>query len=1068
MLIAFFDIFAADDSSRDEQLKTDINAIRTSLTRSGFKTRFAAVLLSDCSILQAPELEERLTSIRRLTSLDSKTGLFFMPPMASLSEIATFVHSVMTTLQPLCVEYYRDLTKHARRKKARGGPPPSVSSPVGGASQSLSTPGWNVRYEVKQAVFAEFRQEMDVAERHYSAAIDELFNPEGIFEATASWSPRWEDARLLCDSLAVRDLRCQLWNTSTTGAAQSWVNYRARMKDLVDRRGKGAQTYAWEAWEARWAEIMAQLIQRVDVPALQKSLKQPEESAEVEPPHVYAMSEKAFAAAERVPPFHYLHHSGYWLKLALRGSRARKKMASLIPEEDRLPPGQSPASLVANRSRNYDCYLVPDPHEEYIHDHVTDITKLLNEAADVFETKSQSRMTEIMKLDIGNALADSGHFDEAVDVLEPLWRDTTWRDDNWLDIFGELLLLLRRCTEQQRNIEVLLATTYELLSIPLSLSAGSPLDLGRCLDKLQPQASGVTSLTFKDRERLCPLVPSFAFESKGTHVGERLACQLTLTSRTIDKSRPVTLSNVALTIGFSKNVNLAHDSGATDSNKELVDLSHIAEEYNGEFRAKVNLVIRPAQRRIFNFHLSFREAETFRVNQIAMSFAGERFKIEHAFTDEEALRSNSIAVDTGSVLQQKVLPHVETTTVTVSPKPPKLKVLLHGVRKQYYTDERICLTTEIVNEEAETVDGNLSAQIESDAGLEIPLHWIEQDDAVRSHELSQTSPSTPIVKDISQLEPRQSYKTGLLIAAPSEPSTVTILIEANYALSTDTKTPLRKTLTLNLSFATLFEVKFTFGPLLYQDAWPSYFDPDKDSTREQSGGIPQLWLLDCQTRLSATESILLRNMEPVVDNVVGDSKAAFRELESKTDQKLGPTETAHSTFQIRTQKHTLDDRRPTALESTLAITWSRNGDREAVTTYLPVPRLTIPVSEPRVLCTLFDMTHASGDATLLYHIENPSTHFLTFALSMEASEEFAFSGPKYRTLSLAPLSRHKVEYHIALHDQEDQQKASEGRWIWPSLQVIDSYYQKTLRVHPGGTAVKLDEKQNIGVWIETS
>ena len=84
---------------------------------------------------------------------------------------------------------------------------------------------------------------------------------------------------------------------------------------------------------------------------------------------------------------------------------------------------------------------------------------------------------------------------------------------------------------------------------------------------------------------------------------------------------------------------------------------------------------------------------------------------------------------------------------------------------------------------------------------------------------------------------------------------------------------------------------------------------------------------------------------------------------------------------------------------------------------------------------------------------------------MEASEDFAFSGPKYRTLSLAPLSRHCVEYNLTLYD--DALPAQEtGRWIWPSLQVVDSYYQKNLKVHPGGTNVKLDEKQMIEVWID--
>lgn len=196
MFLAFFDFRAGDSTAEDDQIKADINAVRSAIGRSGFKTRFAAVLLSDKSILQSAGLEDRLTSIRRATNLDSKTGLFFMPPVSSQPEMSAFVQGVLSTLQPSIVEYYRDLTKHARRKKARGTIPATVSTP---SSQSLSNIGWNARYEVKQGVFAEFRQEMDVAERHYSQAIEDLFNPEGIFETTPSWHPRWSETRLLAD-----------------------------------------------------------------------------------------------------------------------------------------------------------------------------------------------------------------------------------------------------------------------------------------------------------------------------------------------------------------------------------------------------------------------------------------------------------------------------------------------------------------------------------------------------------------------------------------------------------------------------------------------------------------------------------------------------------------------------------------------------------------------------------------------------------------------------------------------------------------------------------------------------
>jgi hypothetical protein len=113
-----------------------------------------------------------------------------------------------------------------------------------------------------------------------------------------------------------------------------------------------------------------------------------------------------------------------------------------------------------------------------------------------------------------------------------------------------------------------------------------------------------------------------------------------------------------------------------------------------------------------------------------------------------------------------------------------------------------------------------------------------------------------------------------------------------------------------------------------------------------------------------------------------------------------------------------------------------------------------------------DAVLPNTDLTLQYTLENPSAHFLTFALTMEASEDFAFSGAKYRTLSLAPLSRHCVEYHIILHNSSEADEA--GSVIMPNLQVVDSYYQKNLRIQPGMERVRLDDKRNLCVWTGPS
>ncbi len=137
-------------------------------------------------------------------------------------------------------------------------------------------------------------------------------------------------------------------------------------------------------------------------------------------------------------------------------------------------------------------------------------------------------------------------------------------------------------------------------------------------------------------------------------------------------------------------------------------------------------------------------------------------------------------------------------------------------------------------------------------------------------------------------------------------------------------------------------------------------------------------------------------------------------------------------------------------------------------TTLPVPRLHIFGTEPRVLATASYITADSDDPdspvsggtkekflVLDIVLENPSNHFLTFGLTMEPSDEFAFSGAKQATLHVLPVSRRSVTYRLL--------PLVRGEWIKPSLVVRDKYFQKVLRVIPT-EGMKLD-KEGFLVWV---
>lgn len=470
-------------SLRDNQLKTQINGMKTVLSSSNHKSRLVVVLVGEDDGAMG-DLDERLAAIRRATGLDLRSTLYFVPPRATQAQLEEFCKTLMAYLQPTCVEYYRDLSKHARRKRNRGTIPPPTAPPTSGTSRTLQTQGWNVRYEFKLGVFAEFRQEMDAAVRNYESAYDGLLGQE-VFESIASWNPRFNDARMLADVIAIRILRCLLWTGQTTAAVRSWMSHRSRMQDLIDRQGKGTENYGWEAWEARWASVMTELITKADLPPFSPS-RGPEFD-----PAIMLGPEKAIPVGERLLPWTLLHHQGYWLRRSAEHTVLRRALAERIPEEDRVSPGQSPASQLANKSYLYDTYLAPEPHLEVPLDgkpgfnHSQLLLETLESSRAYFYARDQSRTAEKISFDMAKEYVHVEKWTEAYAILAPLWSDLSWRRSGWWELVFEVALVLRKCALMLKEAEMVLRIDWELLNRVFPTHSAFKYDLGLSLDEME-------------------------------------------------------------------------------------------------------------------------------------------------------------------------------------------------------------------------------------------------------------------------------------------------------------------------------------------------------------------------------------------------------------------------------------------------------------------------------------------------------------------------------------------------------------------------------------------------------
>ncbi|KAF2089057.1 hypothetical protein K490DRAFT_38133 [Saccharata proteae CBS 121410] len=1093
VFISFFE-FASNpgqDTLHDNQLKSEINRIKGMLNNSEHRTRYAVVLLGDKTIMEAPELEERLTNIRRSTNLDPKSSYFFLPPTQSRVELASFVHSVLATLQPVCVDYYRELSKHSRRKKNRGNIPPPTAPPTTGTSHPLAGNGWSVRYDFKLGVFAEFRQEMDAACRHYSSAMDCLLDPDGIFETTASWSPRWDDTRLLADSIAIRIVRCLLWTNSPTSAVQSWQNYRDRVRDLLDRRGKGSANYSWRAWESRWAKIMAEIVQRVEPPIF--AIVGKASDADVEPNALFSPPEKIFPAGERMPPWQMLHHPGYWYRLAAERAIARRVIAEEIPEEDRTSPSESSATQVATRYRTYDTYLVPEPHVEYPlqgregFDHCSEITDLLNKATGEFHSRGQQHFVDKLALDMGRELIHAGRYNDALSVLRPLWEGMSWRKENWWSLVSEVTWALHECGQRCADEPTILETEWELMSQSIWTKQNKRHDFMRCLEHVAArEGRGKTKVVVQAQKRTSCLSISTTFAVSEGHVGEPIQTQIAIKSNARKGSSPVTLSCVSIQLKNCPNdFQIRHEQTGSGSPSGLIVVS-LTEAERASADAKpalegtADLTLHPGHVKVLTFPVIFREAGD--INGVTTSFEidTDRFNMQSVSVVEKLREPSFWWLPSRKVLRTKRLSReVDDPLIKVLPKPPKMEIRMPNLQPQYYTNERVTLDLEVTNGEEEETEATIELRLLGHSRKSLDFTWeATKDPAPHSDVL----PEDLHGHIIGTLKPGAQTTHSISFAAPDAQSEYTMEVKVLYHLLSDRDVPVSKTLSGELVFVDPFDATYDFTPQIHPDPWPSYFHVDDDQTVDSTKpfGLISRYLMSVRISSFAEENLIIQDADLIINNVQKGAVCTILKPTTKAADPPGETDIAPQSTQIRNflvdvQKLHLENREPSVLDTSVTVTWRRqtpittspspssSDPLHSITSTIIQPRLIAANTEPRVLASAVpSTTTTTGNLPtplihLSYYIENPTMHPLTFEVAMEASDEFAFAGSKIAsTLQLLPVSRKVLRYALL--------PLVRGQWISPVLKVEDRYFKKILKVVP--TEGLRADKKGVAVWAD--
>ncbi|KAI1416591.1 Gryzun, putative trafficking through golgi-domain-containing protein [Hypoxylon sp. FL1857] len=1062
----------------DNQLKTDINAVKNAIAQSGHKCRFVAVVLSDQSPSSVGQFQERLENIRRGTGLDPKASLFVLPTQRTEVDLESAVDSVLTSVFEQAVEYYRDLGRHSRKKKSRGFAPQPTVPPTTGTSHTLSLQGWNVRYDFKTAIFAEFRQEIDVALRSYEQAYETLLGAD-VLEVIPGWNPRFNDARLLADIIAIRALKCLLWMGQSTAAVKRWQAHHDRIFDLVDRRGHGTQNYGWKAWEARWSTVMANLIEKVQFPELEPSAVLP-----------YRTPEKSLST-ERLQPWELLHHQGYWYRVAARHLANRRKLAVTIPEDDRKPPDASAPSQ-PKKTYGYDTYMCPEPYEEYPLvgtgvNHSKLIFDHLMLARGEFQKRHQNRTSAELALEGCKELERMREWSQIMDILTPLWRTMSFRTEGWWDIMEAVSWTLRSAAVEVGQKDLIVAIDWELLNRGFSRRPGWHYDITKALDGVAVDSQPVINID--DEHVTSFLEASFVFKHEEGKAGQSCPAQLSITSNSFPDAAPVVLGAIEVEFeGSLRKIHLKHqaaNSQETNSSKlrvtkvTLVEAetnddadSDDASQISSQTAAIIlegtdDLSLLPGQTRVFEMDVPLREPGDANASSIQVSVAPKSFILNYTINIQD---TNSVGLWYSQSSTRKRITRTNPYRIKVLPRPPKMEVRLVNMLEQYYASETIQLELEILNEEDADASTKLDVAL---YGQNAPSYKVQIEGGGERLSTAGTEESRLDGISVGTIPNSKSVKTTITIDPVNGPVVFDLMVKARYHLVSDPGTPIIQQETYHLNVVNPFEASYDLFPRLHSE-WPNYFNPEDiqepsegDEIARRPRGLAQKWALATRYASFAHEDLAILDLDVNILSTQGGVSCKTSKVQTTAGNGavISPKTIEEAQFELIAQKLDLDDRSPATADLSFIIKWRRLNSPEDVvnTTTLPLPRFFVTSSEPRVLAGVSyysppGSSSSDPEPQLLFldiTIENPSAHFLTFGLMMEPSDEFAFSGAKTTTLNVLPVARRSVTYRLL--------PLVRGAWIRPTLVVRDKYFQKVLKIIP--TEGMKSDRDGVLVWV---
>lgn len=584
------------------------------------------------------------------------------------------------------------------------------------------------------------------------------------------------------------------------------------------------------------------------------------------------------------------------------------------------------------------------------------------------------------------------------------------------------------------------------------------------------------------------LSTSFIFKSEEGKAGQTAQAQLSITSNAHPGSAPMTVDRLQVDFaGSIRGLILSHKQGKSSSSRKhknttVTDVSleertadeadeaedrdpSDAQPSTTSLYGDVDLTLIPGSTLVFSMDIPLREPGEANAASTRFFIKQETFDVEYVAGFQEDTAAGNWYLSPSS---KRHVSRTNAHTIRILARPPKMEIKQLAVPEEFYTNENIDLRFEFINAEDESASAKLDVIIRGDEPP--PPFTLQVDGDEEKREASVGSEESDIHGE--SLGIIQTSKSGI-VTVRIEPcaisATFEITLQATYHLVSDTATSIIQTVTFPLSIVNPFEANYELVPRLHPDPWPTLFNYEtsgqdlsaEDTTAVIPRGISQAWSLVTRYASFAIAGLIVKDLDikikaPPSVRCHTTKKATLPD----GGREVSPKTIEEASFDLVAQKMSLDERGATALDISFVINWTRLPTPSVPnppvnTTTLAVPRLSVSGMEPRVLGSVSFLKEPHEMVVLEITIENASNHFLTFGLTMEPSDEFAFSGSKQTTVHLLPVSRRAVTYRLV--------PLVRGAWIRPNLTVRDKYFQKVLRVIP--TEGMKADKEGFIVWV---